>query len=269
MLMSTKSKILNDRYLIQKYISSGAFSKVYISHDIVKNKKVAIKKIKFKDQIMKEFVEVEIKLLKKLSEWPNCDPSILCIYDYVNDEKNNTIYIITEFIEGHELSVETLTFQNALDIAKQLAKGYCKLHQKGVAHRDIKPSNIVITKNNIAKIIDFGLSCDMKLYLGSCDQPTGTLNYMAPEIINGEMDNLKKSDVYSFGVTLFLMFNKILPYSTSGLTKQEIITKKLSTLPRTSNSGNKDLDKLINSMLVTKASKRPSMKDVVYFLGKV
>src|SRR5271169_5174588 len=123
--------------------------------------------------------------------------------------------MVMEFVDGQTLRQKrgTISFKQAVDIGIQLADGLAAAHEKGIVHRDIKPENIMIRKDGIAQIMDFGLA---KLR-GNVSRLTkegstvGTAGYMSPEQIQG-LDADHRSDIFSFGVVLFELFTGQLPF---------------------------------------------------------
>ena len=133
--------------------------------------------------------------------------------------KITIIFIVTEYIEGGTL-FENLkknnyhfTEKHAAKIMKQIAEGIKYLHQYGIIHRDLKPENISITRQNNfdeIKIMDFGLS----KILASTEKMvsySGTLKYMAPEILSGKPHN-KEIDIWSMGVILYNLLTGCFPF---------------------------------------------------------
>jgi eukaryotic-like serine/threonine-protein kinase len=134
----------------------------------------------------------------------------LDVYDVL--EEDGEAFLLMEFIEGTTLRqriaspVPPVEF---LDIAIQCAGALLTAHRKGVIHCDIKPENIMLTPLGQVKVLDFGIAKRMPLEnAGTTTTGTdpgglsGTLNYMAPEVLAGGDQNAR-SDIYSLGVTLY------------------------------------------------------------------
>ena len=123
-------------------------------------------------------------------------------------------FIVMEFVDGQTLSDKqgSVTPKQAIDIAIQIADGLAAAHEKGITHRDIKPDNIMIRKDGITQIMDFGLA---KLRgvsnLTQQGSTVGTARYMSPEQVQGaEFDH--RSDIFSLGVLLYELFSGQLPF---------------------------------------------------------
>ena len=132
----------------------------------------------------------EIVILQTLDH-----PNVLKLYEYFEDSKN--VYLITELCRGGELFdriIENEFFSEkvAAKIFKQILQPLNYCHSQGIAHRDLKPENLLVNEDNVLKICDFGWTCESEiepdpdghLYEGQRNTFCGTLEYMAPEMIN-------------------------------------------------------------------------------------
>jgi len=140
-------------------------------------------------------------------------PNIVQIYD-VGTHKNTSFFIM-EFIEGinlaQKISREPITVAGGISIIKQVSDGLIQLHSKKIIHRDIKPSNIMISRDGIIKIADFGIA-GAKLPYGKIGREDtriliGSPNYMAPEIVDGKQAT-EHSDQFAFALTVWCMFSR-------------------------------------------------------------
>ena len=127
------------------------------------------------------------------------------------------LFIVMEFVDGKALidKKDTLSDKQKLEIGIQSAEGLAAAHEKGIVHRDIKPENIMIRKDGIVQIMDFGLA---KLYkesnisrLTKAGSTVGTMGYMSPEQVQG-LDVDHRTDIFSFGVVLYEMFAGVSPF---------------------------------------------------------
>jgi serine/threonine-protein kinase len=141
-------------------------------------------------------------------------PNICTVYEF--DEAEEKTFISMAFIEGQNLrkkiESDPLELEEALRIATQVAEGLQIAHKKGVIHRDIKSANIMVTEDNQAKIMDFGLARMMGTTLLTQEGAAmGTIAYMSPEQARGkEVDH--RTDIWSFGVVLYEMLTGELPF---------------------------------------------------------
>src|SRR5262249_17418191 len=129
---------------------------------------------------------------------------------------DHQLFIVMGYYEGEtlaqKLSRGPISLIESLDLAIQITEGLSAAHAHSIVHRDVKPSNIIITKNRVAKIVDFGLA--RFVTTASATQSissTGTLPYMAPEQILGETID-QRSDIWSLGVILVQMITGSHPF---------------------------------------------------------
>ena len=199
-------------YKIIKKLGEGGMGVVYKALDTKLDRPVAIKflpKIIAADQTKEERFIQEAKAASALDH-----PNICTIYE-INETESGQPYIVMGFYEGETLSKRieqgSLAIPEALDIAIQIADGLDKSHKEGIVHRDIKPGNIQITKEGVAKILDFGLAKVADTSLTTDGSTLGTVAYMSPEQASGRpIDH--RTDIWSLGVVLFEMLTGELPF---------------------------------------------------------
>jgi WD40 repeat protein/tRNA A-37 threonylcarbamoyl transferase component Bud32 len=216
-------------YDIIERIGIGGMGVVYKARHQFSKRIVAIKSLAPQfalDKNIRERFINEAYILNKLDH-----PNIVKVYDLIVLPEE--IHIIMEYVEGRTLDkiigqeIGPIPYQRALPIFSQIVDGISYAHNQGIIHRDIKPSNIIVTKDNVVKITDFGIA---KFQESSQHTRTGTrmgtLYYMSPEQIRAEKEIVNCSDIYSLGVTLFEMLAGRLPYGKKGeLSDFEIMNK--------------------------------------------
>jgi hypothetical protein len=143
-------------------------------------------------------------------------PNIVQIREFLIDQER--FYIVMELIEGETLAERLkrlggpLPANEALEIFRQALRGLGFAHAQGVIHRDMKPSNIMLTREGVAKLTDFGIARAVGVPgLTRTGTALGTPAYMAPEQIQGHKVD-QRSDVYSLGVTLYEMVAGRVPF---------------------------------------------------------
>jgi len=222
-----KPEILKD-YTLIKDIGEGNFGKVKLSTLNSTNEKYAIKilnKEKLKQQTKSSSFN-EIEIISKLNH-----PNIIHVEKILEDNKNH--YIIMEYCDKGELFDYIVTKDKLEQIEAaiffyQLINGVEYLHKKGFVHRDLKPENLLLTKDKILKIIDFGLCHDFngtKLLKSKCGSPS----YAAPEILKGFPYDGFKTDIWCCGITLYAMLCGYLPFD--GDDNQEIFRQIVECSP--------------------------------------
>ena len=140
-------------------------------------------------------------------------PNVCSIIDI--QEQNEQIFIVMEFVDGHTLQEKksSLTLKQAIDYGIQIAEGLAAAHEKGIVHRDIKPENIMIRKDGIVQVMDFGLAKLVGVSrLTKAGSTVGTLGYMSPEQVQGQETD-HRSDIFSFGVLLYEMITGKSPFN--------------------------------------------------------
>jgi serine/threonine protein kinase len=207
--------ILN--YKIDSLIGKGGMGSVYLASHTQVNRKVAIKSLLpqfMANEEIKQRFKNEASTLAHLQH-----PNIVGLFDYVENEKG--MFLVMEFVEGTPLDefINNVTGpmpeKRAVPIMKEILTGFSYAHLKGIVHRDIKPGNIIISKNDGAKILDFGIARlmgDGNHNLTKTGTQMGTVFYMSPEQVQGKkLDH--RSDIYSLGITFYQMLTGINPYS--------------------------------------------------------
>ncbi len=202
------------QYKILEKVGEGGMGVVYKAQDTKLDRTVALKflppHLSASEQDKARFVQ-EAKAAATLNH-----PNVCTIHDILEHE--GRIFIVMEFVEGQTLRerFSSINQHKAIDIGIQVAEGLSAAHEKGIVHRDIKPENIMIRKDGIAQIMDFGLA---KLRAGGSKitrltkegSTVGTAGYMSPEQVQGQESD-HRSDIFSLGVMLYEMFTGELPF---------------------------------------------------------
>lgn len=206
--------LVDNRYRLSERLGSGGMAEVYLAHDDVLDRDVALKVLSSRYADDEEFVERfrrEAQSAAALSH-----PNIVSIYDRGQSE-DGTYYIAMEYLPGGTLKDRivkrgALPARTAAAVALQIAEALQAAHRSGVVHRDIKPHNILITDDGDIKVTDFGIaraaSSSTMTRTGSI---LGTAHYLSPEQAMGEPVG-PASDLYSLGVVLYEMLTGELPY---------------------------------------------------------
>ncbi len=261
-------RTLKERYRIYDTIGEGGAGKVYLARDSETGQMAVVKVVHshlVNDEFMARF-EREIDLLQRIS-----NPYVIRIYDWaLHDEDPETghllSYIVTEFVEGLTLAdiidrEGKIAEKDALAIARQVALGLADIHEKGIIHRDIKAQNIMITPDQEAKLIDFGIAkgADQATLTGR-GTFTGTLHYAPPEQIMEAQSVDHRADIYALGVVLYEMLTARLPVSGEfGTVATKILAGDLEPIRGVS----LPVEELVTDMLAYNAADRPASAQVV------
>ncbi|MDQ3370468.1 MAG: serine/threonine-protein kinase, partial [Myxococcota bacterium] len=200
-----------DDYTIVHELGRGAMGQVYLAEDTLLARPVAIKFIAGVDPDleMRQRFLMEARAAARIQH-----PNVVGVYRV--GELGDRPYIVSELVRGTSLAQlpRPMPWHAALDIAIELARGLAAAHRRGVVHCDIKPSNAMITDDNVAKLVDFGLA--RVVHEGSEDGSAGpivgTPDYMAPEVWSGRAPS-RRSDVYSSGAVLFELISGRPPFA--------------------------------------------------------
>jgi Tol biopolymer transport system component/tRNA A-37 threonylcarbamoyl transferase component Bud32 len=202
------------QYNILEKLGEGGMGVVYKAQDTKLDRTVALKflpeRLNASAQDKARFVQ-EAKAASSLNH-----PNVCTIHDI--QEVDGRMFIVMEFVDGQTLRAKrgTLSDKQAIDIGIQIADGLAAAHDKGIVHRDIKPENIMIRKDGIAQIMDFGLaklraSGSAISRLTKEGSTVGTAGYMSPEQVQGQ-DSDHRSDIFSYGVLLYELITGQLPF---------------------------------------------------------
>ena len=202
-------------YKILEKLGEGGMGVVYKAQDTRLDRPVALKFLPpdlTRDSEARERFTHEAKAASALQHNNICN-----IHD-IEETKDGQLFIVMDCYEGETLKkrVENgpLKIEEALNIALQIAEGLQKAHEKGIVHRDIKPANILITIDNVAKIVDFGLAkLSGRTLLTKSGTTLGTAAYMSPEQAKGDQVD-HRTDIWSLGVVLYEMLTGHQPFAS-------------------------------------------------------
>jgi serine/threonine-protein kinase len=209
------------RYHIVKELGRGAMGVVYLGKDPTIQRFVAIKTMRL-DEIddgedLKEFRNRFFREAESTGRLSH--PNIVTVYDA--GEQDGLAYIAMEYLEGTLLSCycqksTILPAKQSLQIVSAVADALDYAHSQGVVHRDVKPANIMILKQRLVKVMDFGIA---KMASASKTQTCmilGTPRYMSPEQATGK-DVDGRSDVFSLGIVLFELLSGERPFDAENM----------------------------------------------------
>jgi eukaryotic-like serine/threonine-protein kinase len=218
------------RYRMLRKLGAGGMGEVYLAEDTVLNRRVAIKfVIESADALGRSRLLREAQAAATLEH-----PNVCAIYEV--GEHENQPYVAMQYVEGETLAERLargpVAPTDATRIATQLAGALAEAHAHGIVHRDIKPQNIMLTPRGQVKVLDFGLARRAQPDNAGTLTGTGfgviagTLSYMSPEQLRGELVD-PASDVFSFGCVLYEMLSGRHPFAraSSAETISAILTE--------------------------------------------
>ncbi len=249
-------QVFDNRYRILKVIGIGGMAVVFEAVDQVMHRNVAVKVLKDEInndmQAVKRFIN-ESRAVSMLSH-----PNIVNIYDV--SVKDDLKYIVMELVEGVTLKAYiqkkgVLSPHEIMSITEQILLALEHAHSRGIVHRDIKPQNIMMLKNGVIKVADFGIA---KLPNAETvtmnDKAIGTVFYISPEQASGKPID-RRSDVYSLGVTMYEMATGKLPFVADSPVTVAIMQVK--NKPRPPRELNKNLPIGLEQIIMGAMEKNP------------
>ncbi|HKH76824.1 MAG TPA: Stk1 family PASTA domain-containing Ser/Thr kinase, partial [Rubrobacteraceae bacterium] len=251
------TQLVDNRYRIVRPLGSGGMAEVYLAHDDVLDRDVALKVMSGRYADDDEFVERfrrEAQSAAALSH-----PNIVSIFDRGEDE-NGTYYIAMEYLPGGTLKDRILKRgalppKTAAAVTLQIAEALSVAHRAGVVHRDIKPHNVLITASGDVKVADFGIArAATSSTMTRTGSILGTAHYISPEQAMGEPVG-PQSDLYSLGIVLYEMLTGELPYDAE--TPIGIAMKHVNGPLLPPRAVNPDVPRGINSITCRLLSKQP------------
>ena len=251
--MSDSEEKISD-YIFEKDIGEGNFGKVKLGTNKKTKEQFAIK-IMSKEKI-REFIP-EIEISKKFNH-----KNVIQVHSILEDEKN--YYLIMEYCSKGEL-FDLICKKNRLSKDQsalffyQLINGVEYIHSKGYAHRDLKPENLLLTKNNILKIIDFGLTHEYNEDI-SLKTKCGSPSYAAPEILKGYQYDGFKTDIWSCGIVLYAMLSGFLPFE--GETNKILFKNIIKCEVNLNHIKDEEIKDLIKNLLNPDPKSRIDIKDI-------
>lgn len=280
-----------DHYEIRSLLGKGGMGEVYLAEDLRLHRKVALKILPVvvaSDQDRMRRFEQEATVAAALNH-----PHIAHIYEI--GESEGIHFIAIEYIDGDTLRdkiyCEKAPLTKLLKYLTQVAEGLTKAHAAGIVHRDLKPDNIMITGDDYAKILDFGLAklVEPQNQLGpareSSERATaimqqsspgmvmGTTGYMSPEQVQGKVNEVdQRSDIFSFGSILFEAVTGQKPFADESVIKSlhKVIYEAAPPIKDLNPSAPPDLQRIIRRCLAKDRDERyQTIKDVALDLKEV
>jgi serine/threonine-protein kinase len=206
-------KRLSGRYKILRVIGGGGMANVYLARDMILDRDVAMKVLRFDFSNDDEFIKRFRREAQSATSLAH--PNIVSIFDV--GEEDGIYYIVMEYVEGNTLKQYIQQYaplhpREALNIMEQIVSAIAHAHENHIVHRDIKPHNILIDPHGNVKVTDFGIAMALSsTTITQTNSVLGSVHYLSPEQARGGMAN-KKSDIYSLGIVLFELLTGRLPF---------------------------------------------------------
>lgn len=284
--------LISNRYDIIQRIGQGGQGTVYLATSKQTGQQVAIKIIPL-TAANRDMALQEIMALKAIS-YPNCIPYVVCYHDSFYDPTTNQAVIEMDYIQGPTVSAYTQPLRNQGNrnlliltsklLLKATLSGLKFIHAHNIIHNDIKPSNIIVGSNKVPVVVDFGISCMVQQAINAaCTQPygkvvgnccntnAGTSIYLPPEAIKNV--RYPSSDLWSLAATVYEIMTgmniwglNISQYDAYGLMKEVINKMNQGVQPNLLNSGDPNLDMVVNSFLSYDPTARMSIDQALAYI---
>ncbi|GAB2289539.1 hypothetical protein Dimus_038053 [Dionaea muscipula] len=188
---------------------------------------------------------------------------------------NNICCVVVEYLPGGALKSyliknrrKKLPFKVVIQLALDLARGLSYLHSQKIVHRDVKTENMLLDKSRTLKIADFGVARVEASNPSDMTGETGTLGYMAPEVLNGNPYN-RKCDVYSFGICLWEIYCCDMPYPDLSFSEVTTAVVRQNLRPEIPRCCPSSLVNVMKKCWDANPDKRPEMDEVVTLLEAI
>ena len=270
-------------YQVLSLIGAGGMGEVYLAQDTSLGRKVALKLLPAaftQDRERVRRFEREARSVSALNH-----PNIVTIYEVGLVDGRH--FIAAEYIEGQTLRQRLATgpfnAQEALEAATQIASALTSAHEAGIMHRDIKPENVMLRRDGIIKVLDFGLAKLVEkrpfgqTTVADSDSPTearvrtqpgvllGTVTYMSPEQVRGEELD-ERTDIFSLGVTLYELVAARPPFTGSNPAEMlaAILREEPPPLRRFSREATAELERIVmKSLAKNRDARYQTVKDLL------
>jgi tetratricopeptide (TPR) repeat protein len=249
-------------FVLDRKVGQGGMGEVYLAHQVSLDRRVAVKVLPRSLASQENFIERFQREAKAAANLIH--PNVIQIYSIGVEQ--GTPYFAMEFVEGEDLSdrlkrVKRLSYEDSVDVVSGVANALACAFEKNIVHRDIKPSNIMLDKNDVVKVMDFGLAKATQgsdqLNLTQSGLIMGTPNYMSPEQAKGESLDCR-SDIYSLGVVFYELITGRLPFIAD--TPAALIYKHAYEEPEQPTTVNRDVPPFLAEISTRMMAKDPNQR---------
>jgi eukaryotic-like serine/threonine-protein kinase len=249
--------VVGERYRVEARIGQGGMAEVYRGFDPVLNRTVAIKVLLPQFARDAGFVarfRREAQAAARLNQ-----SNIVGVYDTGADGDRQ--YIVMEFVEGRTLAEflaggRHLTPMQSVELTQKIAAALASAHAQGIVHRDIKPGNVMVTRDGLVKVMDFGIArMQTDITAPQTSSVIGTPTYLSPEQAQGQPVDAR-SDIYSLGCVLYELLAGRPPFT--GDTPVAIAYKQVNETPVPPSAHNTDVPPRLDAVVMKCLAKNPA-----------
>jgi tRNA A-37 threonylcarbamoyl transferase component Bud32 len=257
--MAQPSRVLNDRYEVDKPLGRGGMAQVFRGTDRVLGRTVAIKVL---DQKHRDDAKFVTRFRREAQAAAGINhPNVVSVFD--TGSEDGLHYIVMEYVDGETLDdvlsrEKVLLPERVVAIAEPVAQALDAAHQKGMVHRDVKPGNIMLDRSGTVKVVDFGIArAAADDTLTQTGIVLGTAAYLSPEQAQGVAVD-PRSDVYSLGCVLYEMVTGRKPFT--GDSALAIAYKHVREDPAPPSQVNPDIPPELEAVVMTAMAKDPGQR---------
>jgi len=255
-----KPTAINGRYVISRLLGGGGMAQVFLAHDRVLERDVAVKVLREQYAEDGEFVERfrrEALAVASLSH-----PNIVQVYDR-GVSQDGRYFIAMEYVPGGTLMERIerdgpVAPRAAAAVAGQIAKALGAAHERGLIHRDVKPQNVLVTDSGDVKVADFGIArAAAAVAISETSAVLGTARYMSPEQAMGREVG-PPSDLYSLGVVFYEMLTGEVPFEAD--TPVAVSMKHVNETPSAPKEIRGEIPESVNAVVLRLLAKDPGAR---------
>jgi eukaryotic-like serine/threonine-protein kinase len=249
--------VIGGRYELGRQLGAGGMARVYLAHDRLLDREVAVKVLAERYAADPAFVE---RFRREASAAAGLNhPNIVSVYD--RGEAEGSYYIVMEYLDGPDLKQVirrrgTLPPDEAVDATLQILAALHAAHRRDVIHRDIKPQNVMVAEDGRLKVTDFGIArAGADSGMTEAGSIIGTAQYLSPEQARGE-EVTAASDCYAVGIVLYEMLTGRVPFD--GERAVSVAMRQINELPVPPRALDPSIPASLDAAVMRALAKRPA-----------
>ena len=245
---------VGDRYRLERRLGSGGMADVWLAHDEMLNRLVAVKFLHERFAQDAQFVERFRREAEAAAGLQHAN--VVGVFDRGVAEGRH--WIAMEYVEGaalKDLIARGLSVGEAVEIIRQVLSGARFAHARGIVHRDLKPQNVLVDGEGRARVSDFGIARAGASEITATGSVLGTAQYLSPEQAQG-LDVTATSDIYSVGVMLYEALTGRVPFDAD--TPVAVALKQVSEQPRPPSELNPQVPPALDAVVLRALAKDPA-----------
>ncbi len=250
-------ELIGGRYELGRQLGAGGMARVYLGHDRLLDREVAVKVLAEPYASDPQFVE---RFRREASAAAGLNhPNIVAVYD--RGETDGSYYIVMEYLSGPDLKQvirrrAPLPPLQAIDYAQQILAALGAAHRRDVVHRDVKPQNVLVAEDGHLKVTDFGIArAGAQTDMTEAGSVIGTAQYLSPEQARGD-EVTAASDCYAVGIVLYEMLTGRVPFD--GDRPVAVAMKQISDAPMPPHEVEPGVPPELDAVVMRALAKRPS-----------